>query len=327
MDAALSIIHQTNNSGFLADCELKDSHLQLPSWVPNLMNTRECESILHGGCLRAHGETPGDIKYLGDDIIGVSGVYHGNVVSTNPIPYLDENITALETINELLPREDIDGEYPGGGPLIEAYMRTFCCENFEDAFIPPVPSIISYAGSVKVVRGLIEDPASANLENIVGLTYASRFRFYGQGRLFFFDDKGYVGMCPSSTLPDDQIWVVMGCPSPLILRAQENGRYKIVGECFVQGLMDGEAFLGRIPATHERVVMADNVSLRSLIVYRNRETEELSFQDPRLGPPAEHWIPNRFTRESDTSADQRDFRLTVEALKVRGVDLKSIEIE
>ncbi len=163
--------------------------------------------------------------------------------------------------------------------------------------------------------------------DIMGLTYASRFRCYGQGRLFFFDDQRYIGMCPLATLPDDQIWVVMGCHSPLVLHAQENGRYKIVGECFVQGLMDGEAFLGRIPDTHERVIMSESMSRRSLVVYGNRKTEELSFQDPRLGPPAEHWIANRFTRESDASANQLDPRLTAEALKVRGVDLQSIEIE
>ncbi|KAK2596237.1 hypothetical protein QQS21_006329 [Conoideocrella luteorostrata] len=43
--------------------------------------------------------------------------------------------------------------------------------------------------------------------------------------------------------PGDQVWVIFGCPMPLILRpkADNNGRYTVLGTVIIPGLMAGEA--------------------------------------------------------------------------------------
>ncbi|PMD21174.1 hypothetical protein NA56DRAFT_556793, partial [Hyaloscypha hepaticicola] len=59
-------------------------------------------------------------------------------------------------------------------------------------------------------------------------------------RTFFISKSGYMGMGPKGLTVGDLICLVLGCEVPLLLR--KNGdHYLLVGECFVWGLMDGEA--------------------------------------------------------------------------------------
>ena len=56
--------------------------------------------------------------------------------------------------------------------------------------------------------------------------------------------KGYIGMALQECQVTDVIFVLFGCSMPMVLRpAGEHGKttYKIVGECYVHGLMEGEA--------------------------------------------------------------------------------------
>lgn len=52
--------------------------------------------------------------------------------------------------------------------------------------------------------------------------------------------KGSIGIGPKSTQPGDQIALVMGCRVPLVLR-QHGDFYRLVGPCYVAGMMQGEA--------------------------------------------------------------------------------------
>lgn len=49
-----------------------------------------------------------------------------------------------------------------------------------------------------------------------------------------------VCLCPRDTARDDLICVLYGCNVPVILRHQRD-EFKMIGECFVHGIMDGEA--------------------------------------------------------------------------------------
>ena len=45
---------------------------------------------------------------------------------------------------------------------------------------------------------------------------------------------------PECTEGGDEIWIIYGCRTPFLLRPTEGG-YAMVGECFVDGIMDGQA--------------------------------------------------------------------------------------
>jgi Heterokaryon incompatibility protein (HET) len=63
-------------------------------------------------------------------------------------------------------------------------------------------------------------------------------------RTFFISSKGYMGMGPEPLRVGDLICVILGCSVPLLIR-KLGDHHVLVGECFVWGLMDGEALRGR----------------------------------------------------------------------------------
>jgi hypothetical protein len=61
-----------------------------------------------------------------------------------------------------------------------------------------------------------------------------------RGRIMFVTGTGWVGLAPYGTVEGDVVFVAIGADVPYILRAREDG-YELIGECYVQGIMDGEA--------------------------------------------------------------------------------------
>jgi hypothetical protein len=53
--------------------------------------------------------------------------------------------------------------------------------------------------------------------------------------------QGYLGLAPKRTVVGDSIFILFGCNVPLLLRPCGNGAYKLIGECYVHGSMNGEA--------------------------------------------------------------------------------------
>lgn len=64
------------------------------------------------------------------------------------------------------------------------------------------------------------------------------------GRRYFITKKGYIGLGPEALTPGDLAVVLLALNTPLILRSVEEGHCRIVGEAYVSGMMDGQAFEG-----------------------------------------------------------------------------------
>ncbi|KAI4186606.1 MAG: hypothetical protein LQ346_005651 [Caloplaca aetnensis] len=59
-------------------------------------------------------------------------------------------------------------------------------------------------------------------------------------------DRGYVGMAPERVERGDAVAVLLGCSMPIVLRQSSVGesgdvRWRVVGECYLHGIMNGEA--------------------------------------------------------------------------------------
>jgi hypothetical protein len=77
-------------------------------------------------------------------------------------------------------------------------------------------------------------------------------------RRFAISEKGYFGLVPEETQPGDRICILYGGQTPFILRRVKEVRetlekgsrdlggngaiYQLVGECYIHGIMDGEAY-------------------------------------------------------------------------------------
>lgn len=69
--------------------------------------------------------------------------------------------------------------------------------------------------------------------------YVSIARHKLRRRRPFKTSQGYLGLGSSSTREHDTVWVVLGMDVPLVLRACGNDRWRIIGEAYVHGIMDG----------------------------------------------------------------------------------------
>jgi hypothetical protein len=60
---------------------------------------------------------------------------------------------------------------------------------------------------------------------------------------------GYLGLALRSTRVGDEIWILAGCPMPVVLRKVESdiNAYRLIGEVYVHGIMHGEAVTGYTP--------------------------------------------------------------------------------
>lgn len=80
------------------------------------------------------------------------------------------------------------------------------------------------------------------LKSSDGSSYRATMRRWCSNRRFFVTaGKGYFGLGPISTEAGDAIYLLEGSAVPFILKKNTDGTYRIVGECYLQGIMHGEA--------------------------------------------------------------------------------------
>jgi hypothetical protein len=60
----------------------------------------------------------------------------------------------------------------------------------------------------------------------------------------FMSTQGYVGLGPASIQSGDIICVLLGAKVPYIFRAVDGGGFKLIGEAYCDGIMDGEIMNG-----------------------------------------------------------------------------------
>ncbi|KAI0890637.1 uncharacterized protein GGS22DRAFT_151462 [Annulohypoxylon maeteangense] len=63
------------------------------------------------------------------------------------------------------------------------------------------------------------------------------------GRKFFMTKRGFIGIGPACMKSGDLVVVILGVPVPFIVRRtedQESQKYILLGECYVDGIMEGE---------------------------------------------------------------------------------------
>ena len=81
-------------------------------------------------------------------------------------------------------------------------------------------------------------------------------------RRLFIAKQNNVGMAPPPAQPHDQIWILFGCWSPILLRPHQQG-FKVVGDVYLHGIMAGEAVVG-FPETVEDGAIYNGLEVRTI---------------------------------------------------------------
>ncbi|KAF6816925.1 ankyrin and het domain protein [Colletotrichum sojae] len=148
---------------------------------------------------------------------------------------------------------------------LENLWRTFMCNRTRENERPGENCAVGMDIHYKVVLDADKGPAGVLQERVDhqiashGLslrdadTYYLREKksfetFFGghtkwtYNRRFFRTDEGRFGCCVDGTEPGDEVVLFYGCDSAFVLRDTDNGNGKkrIIGDCYIHGLVDGE---------------------------------------------------------------------------------------
>ena len=328
----------TQELTLLSQCELDANKMKdLPSWVPDLSRPRKCDSLWGPNAApmsRAHAHT--DVH--NDRVLVVTGLCVGRLCKIETIPSrADKSPQAWEAWRTTLAQQFVKPKleqwpHVKGISTIEALCRTLCCNHLSEIRLPPMP-YPDFKKSEESLIGLVNGATKSNVYE----PYLTEVLNVTEGRVFFITKEGYIGLAPDTIEPQDQVCVLLGCLTPLVLRPDGFGNYQVVGECYIHGLMDGAAFLGPMPSNWRLVMRYSPDTNNGDWVSINDATGETRIEDPRLGgiPPPSGWRVERHTDENEYTwvsnhdteeiGEWYDPRIP-EVLRERGVHLQEFRL-
>ncbi|KAF8854358.1 HET-domain-containing protein [Acephala macrosclerotiorum] len=327
----------------ICDFAKADSKLRLPSWVPDLSVPNPIE---WNGHWNAAGRSASESRYEkanGTLLVKGRHVCVINYVAT-PIPISSSLADILAICHAWEPPSDYETGYITGGSLTDAFVSTLflsCCLGSPQ--LADRPEMLSLNSMKAAYASLVvEDTISAEHQ-----LYAASLGSILPGRTFFTTEEGYIGLCPSSARPGDQICVALGSWNPILLRPvpkREGQYYQVGGTCFVYGLMNGEGILGPLPPDWTYSWMELRGHIIHVFMNPNHKTTQF---DPRGGPLPRGWKlcyygpekhlklgdeigpdgsfrKQRFENQYTGEVTRSDPRLTSENLRKMGIKLQDI---
>ncbi|KAI0506061.1 HET-domain-containing protein [Xylaria bambusicola] len=307
-----------------------------PSWLPDWSLTPNDRLSTSSSLPSASSLSAAWAKYTAPDRIDAAGVLFGRVSTTSQL--LDANgvLNILSFSKSLGPEDSQTSTYPNGEPLLDAYLKTifrgYLKENFPEQDFPTLSEVI------EVTKSSLHLDYSDQL--LLARGFFARHTSYAPDRHLFTTCNGYVGLSQGPVCPGDEVFIILGCDSPMLLRPHSNGQHEVVRSCYIHGAMDGEALLGVIPDPWEVRRCHNDVRLLAIYFYNTDSGMETEY-DPRLEsiPIPTDWEPIEFEwtpadpincrkfRNKDTGAViNSDPRLFPEALLERGVPIRTITL-
>ncbi|PQE27337.1 Heterokaryon incompatibility protein [Rutstroemia sp. NJR-2017a WRK4] len=171
--------------------------------------------------------------------------------------------------------------------MIESLVRTLACDSFSDLADPLDTSYPSISDSTVLMGQILSDsyswgPHGFCARGSVGQLFFKHLRDVSSQKHIFTTMDNRFGLGPSGVRPGDEIHTILGCGFVMILRPTEERAYQVVGPGFMVGLSQEESFLGPFPET---VHFASDFRAESSRYYKsfvNKDSGEISFEDPRF---------------------------------------------
>ena len=311
-----------------------------PTWIPGFSHPAPTKVIY--GARSCWMSTVHAAVSSQAGMLKTKGIVLAEVARTEPtIDSENEWTVATALAIQRLCTSRIQGTYITGQTMSEVLCRTLTANCMADMWAAhPNPSAPDIGEAKKHLSLLCDCPANvshrqsarSNQQNL----FLTEVHIALRNRTFFTATKGYIGLAPESTRAGDEICIILGCQTPLILRSDGRGTREIVGPCYVHGIMEGEALLRPLPNGWRRADRYSRQRSSGWPVFVHNETGQREAEDPRLGdlPPGwkretwddDHYI--RYVREDGVKPTfpDKDPRMTYEALEARGVKFDDILI-
>ncbi|KAI1419219.1 HET-domain-containing protein [Xylaria sp. FL1777] len=282
LDILVHVVRDPNESRFSGRAKSRLS--SLPSWVPDWdasFDTVRNQS--HGVLFRlrslrlfnACGSRDFSVLTTSTEqgSLWVSGITFDVVARISPMNYsAGDKTKAIRNWRVMTGvEEEPDRPYPSGGTILDAFWRTLCFDTSASA--DPSQPGLEYERAVphdRVIHdtfwfisllSLYDRPKHDQLcgefqDNLGGNVFSQRVARTILDRRFFLTEKGYIGLAPDDVNEGDMICALAGGRLPFILRdasttSKRLGKstdiprtYKLVGDAYLHGIMDGEAVAG-----------------------------------------------------------------------------------
>ncbi|KAK0639558.1 heterokaryon incompatibility protein-domain-containing protein [Cercophora newfieldiana] len=236
----------------------------VPSWVPTWRGKRP--TLLSPWSLDDRFTADRGLEHYLDtsdtNRVSVQGIHISSVLRICDV--------VIEEEDEVAASIDWMDQFPATVPLLQVYSRTLCAgrntegrrENDHNAMMLPFVAFTMYGmipGTktyewINTCRKLLPetDQNPWKDESKVTRTWndnfvAARERFSCAAglatpqRQLFVSISGHIGLGPGDLSPGDEIWVLRGAATPFILRPGSDGAKILVGPCYIDDMMDGEA--------------------------------------------------------------------------------------
>ncbi|KAH6647147.1 hypothetical protein BKA67DRAFT_540600 [Truncatella angustata] len=131
----------------------------------------------------------------------------------------------------------------------------------------------------------------------------------------------HCGLVPRSSQNGDIICVILGCNMPMVLRPHGNGRFTLVGQCFVSHIPFGDAVLGPFSDITQAYIRTE-ANACNLFVFKNNDTGTVAVADPRL----ERFPGFEEYREELRDNPWRKFKIHPQLLRDEGVNIQYFNI-
>ncbi|KAL3423302.1 hypothetical protein PVAG01_05049 [Phlyctema vagabunda] len=211
---------------------IKKNSLALPSWVPDwrIKVWERTIPLQHSLYTAASGFGLQKSYQHESSVLEVHGIQVDTIIAGS------FNLDSRPYSYGLADWESQHKAYPNGDPGYHAWVRTITADRYDKdirGFSRPSTEIFQqYLRLSQLPRRRDED----GMIHLFNQTIASTIK----SRAFFITRSGYMGLGPLGIDTGDMVCILRGCNVPFLIR-NENNHYVLVGECFVWGLMDGEA--------------------------------------------------------------------------------------
>ena len=336
-EAFMACFVRTRTLDLLRYCQFdKDSH-GMPSWVPNWALRKPVKRIPQ--YFRACGWSRAYADSEPNGVLTVQGIRAGVVRDSEilkPRSPMREDWVVL--IRRIAKQQADSTSSKTSRKEIDDVCATLCCNTFSDIFQPPISAFPDLESSKHFLNCVVEseaDPEPSSELPVEVQRYISEVARITNHRSLITTEDNRIGIAPEETSAGDEIVVILGCVSPIVLRPTAQG-YLVVGDCYLHGSMQAESLLGPLPHPWKCVNRYHEALREYFTCFFNKETNQYQLDDPRLGPLSDGWHVKSHSEESgwnwyvneNTGEDAGEFdpRLTPEALKQRGVNLQKFRL-
>jgi len=135
--------------------------------------------------------------------------------------------------------------------MLTAYVTTFSIDYFADRYAHD-RGLHSLQEAKDFMEQLLNLSYDSEIPELISKCKVVSLNYYfgaattlSTGRCFFKTMEGYIGLAPKEAEPGDVIYIMLGCRVPMLLRRTNDAKqWRVIGPCFIPGLMNGEAIYG-----------------------------------------------------------------------------------